>query len=227
MENSEIERRTDNLRMAQQLLTGKITPEQFADQQTERELQLERLAFIDPLTGLLNRHGLSHAFDLKLQIAGREMRGGQVDGLKASYLMMDLDGLKQINDTHGHGTGDLVLLYLGQTIQNSLRPTDLAARIGGDEFVIILDGASCNEAVLVAERLRASLSEDEGLFIPNGINVTTSMGIVELPEGISSEQLRQPNFGDVLLHQLYIQADPLLYKAKSRGKNQIATLPIQ
>jgi diguanylate cyclase (GGDEF)-like protein len=122
---------------------------------------------------------------------------------------MDLDGFKQVNDAHGHATGDLLLQQAAQRIRHCVRQTDLVARLGGDEFVALLYGVSHSEqASNVAEKIRQSLEQP---FELGGITarLTVSIGIARYPDDGKDKQS--------LLHH----ADQAMYAAKRHGGNQL------
>ena len=162
--------------------------------------QLESLAITDALTGLLNRRG----FLQELQAAiSRHQRTGQ----KAALLYLDLDGFKRINDTLGHERGDQVLRQVSAQLKGCLRPYDRLARIGGDEFTVILDSpGSPAEAAAVAQKLVQQVSDqaDEGDL--SGLGV--SIGIACLPTD-----------GDTV-EDLLRAADTAMYAAKRGGRRQ-------
>jgi diguanylate cyclase (GGDEF)-like protein/PAS domain S-box-containing protein len=156
----------------------------------------------DPLTDLPNRH----LFDGKLTSALQSAANGQ---LSLGLLYMDLDGFKQVNDAHGHATGDLLLQQAAQRIRHCVRQTDLVARLGGDEFVALLYGVSHSEqASNVAEKIRQSLEQP---FELGGITarLTVSIGIARYPDDGKDKQS--------LLHH----ADQAMYAAKRHGGNQL------
>ncbi|WP_417414214.1 GGDEF domain-containing protein [Hoeflea sp.] len=159
---------------------------------------LEHRASHDAMTGLANRDRfLSHLSELK-----RQSHSGYL-------LMIDADHFKQINDLHGHDAGDRALLAVGQAIAGSIRPTDLGARIGGEEFAIILRGSSEEGAAMIAERVRANV-ENISLCTADGtpLHVTVSIGGAAFgPQSRSKEVMRQ--------------ADSQLYEAKRSGRNRV------
>lgn len=163
--------------------------------------QLESLAITDALTGLLNRRG----FLQELQAAiSRHQRTGQ----QAALLFLDLDGFKHINDSQGHDAGDQVLRWVSQQLKACLRPYDRLARIGGDEFTVILDSlANTSDAASVAHKLIEQVSGEQqadGMRFTLGV----SIGIACLPAHGSSIE-------DVLR-----AADTAMYAAKRGGRRQ-------
>jgi two-component system cell cycle response regulator len=112
--------------------------------------EVQRLAVTDPLTGLFNRHKLQDSLSIEMERSHRYQR-------PLSIIMVDMDDLKVINDSFGHSSGDAALKCVGVAIQRSVRKVDLATRFGGDEFVIVLPEADCQEARAVAERIAAEI----------------------------------------------------------------------
>ncbi len=162
--------------------------------------QLESLVITDALTGLLNRRG----FLQELQaVISRHQRTGQ----KAALLYLDLDGFKRINDTLGHERGDQVLRQVSGQLKSCLRPYDRLARIGGDEFTVILDSlVSPDEAASVAQKLVQQVAEQAGGEDLSGLGV--SIGIARLPaDGSTVEDLLRA-------------ADTAMYAAKHAGRGQ-------
>ncbi|PLC50738.1 GGDEF domain-containing protein [Pollutimonas subterranea] len=161
-------------------------------------LRLYRQATHDSLTGLLNRGALSHALQ-------------QIDGVDArppmSLLMIDLDHFKKINDKHGHSVGDHVLQKFASILREAVRNADLVARYGGEEFVAILIGATSEESLVVAERIRvqtqnATVLDNDG----TPVSFTTSIGVACFQDG--------ETFDDVAK-----RADDYLYDAKMLRRN--------
>lgn len=146
----------------------------------------------DPLTGLLNRHALASRLPATLQ--------------GWALVAVDIDHFKQVNDTHGHAAGDKVLAFAGQTLLRHLRAGDLAVRMGGEEFAVLLQGMHQPDAYAVAERLRSDLQR----LAPQrtGLAVTASLGLA----------MATPGTGFAALWQ---KADAALYAAKSAGRNRV------
>lgn len=160
--------------------------------------QLEHRSITDPLTGLFNRYHFEAT--LKREIA----RCSRYE-VSLSLLLVDVDRLKRLNDRLGHQAGDRALGRVAAAIQKSLRGTDIAARIGGDEFAIILPDTDAVAALIVANRMRRNLAQG------GSSSVTVSSGLVELARGIA----------DASGSQLMAGADLALYAAKKAGGNSV------
>lgn len=174
------------------------------DQQRELEeknRELTILATRDPLTNLLNRT----QFSLEVN---NEISRMDDSGNKTCLIMADVDDFKLINDAHGHPVGDGILVEVAGIMTRMLRSTDIVGRFGGEEFAVLLPGHSVEEAVQVAERLRAAISERGFGAGEQLISVTASFGVAELRKGLSDA-----------LSQCYRAADRALYQAKHDGRN--------
>lgn len=165
--------------------------------------QANFLAITDPLTEMYNRR---HLFDLARQEIERVQRyGGEL-----SIIMIDLDHFKQINDTYGHIVGDSVLRETARRIHQTIRTIDLAARFGGEEFVILMPETPLEGARKVAERLCVEISKAIMEVDGETIQITASLGVAELNEGASD------------LGSLLKRADEALYRAKDAGRNLVS-----
>jgi diguanylate cyclase (GGDEF)-like protein len=147
-------------------------------------------ARFDPLTGLPNRRACDERGALEL--ARLERLGGAL-----SVAFLDFDGLKQVNDNRGHAAGDAALVHLATSSQKLLRPTDMLARIGGDEFVLLLPHTDYDEATTVIRRIQARLAEADA-----GEPASVTVGLVTWRSAPPS------------VEQLFVQADALMYNAK-------------
>ena len=162
---------------------------------------LEALATRDELTGLFNRRHTMNLLEQRMALAARHDKG-------LCIAMLDIDWFKQINDSHGHLMGDKVLREFASLCQSSLRDSDVVGRIGGEEFLLILNHTRAEAAYKVLNQLRlktASLSDRIG---KPQLNITVSMGVVEY----------QPNDS---LEDLILLADTALYRAKNNGRDQV------
>jgi diguanylate cyclase (GGDEF)-like protein len=174
-----------------------------ADRQRRAMQRAIDLSRTDPLTGLFNRSQLFVTLEQEVSRTRRSDRGFCV-------LMVDLDGLKAVNDTGGHLRGDQVLRGLGSVISGSIRTVDSAYRFGGDEFVVLLPETDIVGAFVVAEKIRLGA---EDLEMAVGSQTSVSIGLVSHPEdGLNPEELM-------------LAADRAMYQAKSLGKNQISGNP--
>ena len=164
---------------------------------------VERQARIDGLTGLANRRACED--QLAVELARAERFGGPL-----AVVITDLDDFKEINDRFGHPAGDIVLREFARALEDGIRDVDLAARWGGEEFVLLLPGTDLDGAAHVADRVRHAL-ESRLVLAADGrpIPVTASFGVAAYPEASSS-------------HALLAAADGALYEAKRAGKNRVA-----
>lgn len=164
--------------------------------------RLEQEAMTDALTGLANRRQFMQRAEVELARAARH-------GQPLSLLMVDIDFFKEINDRFGHVNGDLVLVALSRTIRASLRITDLPARVGGEEFAILLPNTSGAEAVDLAERLRREVQAMAIAHAAGPITLTVSGGLATL------------RAGDAGIDPVLRRADDALYRSKAGGRNRI------
>jgi diguanylate cyclase (GGDEF)-like protein/PAS domain S-box-containing protein len=162
---------------------------------------LRRLLTQDHLTGAVNRSKFQQIFE-------REHRAWREHGAPLSLIMLDIDHFKRVNDMYGHATGDLVLRGFAETIAKAIRPTDVLARLGGEEFAVLLPAKGLSEASEIAERLRC-LVADMRIETPQGdLAITVSLGCATaLP---NSDLLRS--------------ADEALYTAKRNGRDRVYTM---
>lgn len=180
-----------------------ILSKQLFDQVESQSRQLYSLAMRDQLTGLYNRNSLK-------EFAPRYFREADELDAPLSLLVIDLDHFKKINDSHGHMTGDNVLAAMGEMMKRIVREGDLAARLGGEEFVLILNHCDADEALRRAEAIRKGIA----ILKPDGIEITASIGITSRPPG------KQVQFED-----LFKVADRAVYEAKNQGRNRVIALP--
>jgi diguanylate cyclase len=168
---------------------------------TQRLEQAQTEALLDPLTGLHNRRGLERSI---------AEAGGTLAG--TALLLADIDNFKGINDTHGHLLGDKVLRAVSQMLRSCIKGGDIAARMGGEEFAVVLPQTSLQGATVVAEKIRKAISQvrirrvDRNEYLGN---VTLSIGVA----------CAQP--GDAL-EKLIERADAALYAAKRAGRNRVS-----
>jgi diguanylate cyclase (GGDEF)-like protein len=162
------------------------------------------LALMDDLTGVGNRRRLLQRLT---EECARSERGGEV----FSLLVIDLDGFKAINDTHGHAAGDACLQHFALMTQTRLRPADMLARTGGDEFCVVLPASTLREGAMVARRILDVCREDAEACVGAEIPISLSIGVAQWTREIGS-------FPD----RLMAAADHALYAAKKDGKNRCA-----
>lgn len=160
----------------------------------------------DNLTGLGNR-GLTLAeLQSRFELSRRH-------GRLLCVIMCDLDHFKQVNDTYGHGAGDFVLRTFGERLRLTLRSADVAGRIGGEEFLMVLPETDQAGAMLLAERIRAIIGEDP-MVIPDGeLAITCSLGVAEIAPADRDAGV------------LLARADGALYEAKHNGRNRVHFAP--
>lgn len=194
---------TDRQRKEEELHRAKDALE-IANRELQQALEREqKLARTDGLTGLCNR---SFFFEL----ASREFSASQRYQSPLSILMFDLDDFKQVNDTFGHLVGDEALTQVAQAAAAQVRRSDILARYGGDEFVLLLPHSNLRQAFPIAERIRQSVAAIR-IDTPKGwVSVTLSIGIAETKYGLPDESLEN----------LTRRADEVLYTAKQAGRNR-------
>jgi diguanylate cyclase (GGDEF)-like protein len=164
-----------------------------------RSEALHRDAHEDPLTGLHNRRRIDQDLPKLVQQARAEGRPLQV-------AVLDVDHFKQVNDRFGHAVGDAVLRAVADILQERLRARDLAARLGGEEFLVVLVDSSAATSLEVCERLRAAVEQHDWAALAKGLRVTVSIGIADA--GPDPEQALR-------------RADEALYRAKHQGRNKV------
>jgi two-component system, cell cycle response regulator len=196
-----IRRENEQLRMELEKALREVREK---NSQLEASLKrVEEMAATDPLTGMYNRRHFSKVLDQLYADAQRH-------GNDLACLMIDLDGYKQLNDQHGHQVGDQLLVMAGRVLSAVMRRTDVAARYGGDEFVLLLPHASCQEASHVAQRIRDEFRKGSAVLLRRNEGVAMSIGV-------SSIFSNHPGGAD----QLVALADAALYQAKDAGRNRI------
>ena len=184
------------------LLVGYLTSLLAADLKNARK-GLELLSDTDELTGLKNRRAFNNELETHVK------RGTRYKN-RFSVLMLDADNLKSVNDSLGHAVGDKLIISIAQVIQEALRETDVLARYGGDEFVVILSETTEKPALEIAERIRSSVENTSFSSGGERVSSTISIGISCFPDDseIGSE--------------IIARADSELYKSKRKGKNAVS-----
>lgn len=167
--------------------------------------RLEKLATLDFLTQIPNRR---YFFTMGKKSFHSCKRGKK----KMSMLVFDIDHFKKVNDTYGHKVGDEILKLIAQTLQDMVRKEDIIARVGGEEFALILDDVGLLKALEVAEKLRSTIENLDYIYEMKAINITTSIGVTECV------------IEDKELTCVYDRADKALYNAKDTGRNCIKYL---
>lgn len=168
-----------------------------------QQTHLENLALTDALTGAVNRHQFNLVLDEEISKADNQQRS-------LSVLLLDIDHFKEVNDSFGHGVGDEVLVAFYLACKASVRSTDVIARIGGEEFVIILPNTNSEHAYQFAERLRVKIEDLKVVVEEKTIDLTVSIGV---------SQWQSELFDSA--QEFIANADKLLYQAKKEGRNKV------
>ncbi len=187
------------LTMAQQEIERRKRAEWKLKQVQEK---LRRQATTDPLTGLGNRRQF-------FKEAGREIKRARRYGQPLSLVAIDLDHFKLVNDRHGHQAGDQVLVQVARAGRDTVRDTDLLARLGGEEFAVLLPETSLNQALVMAERLRQALAGVSVQDRNRKTSITASLGVAQLGDDTAT------------VDDLLNAADRRLYRAKELGRNRV------
>lgn len=179
-----------------------VTSARLYELAEERERLYRHQASTDALTGVFNRRYFQEHGEAMIS---QFLRGGPL-----SILMVDLDHFKRVNDSHGHAIGDLVLKQIAALCRKTLREEDIAARLGGEEFGVLLPGTGLNGAAGLAQRLCRAIAA-ERIPLPSGedIQITASIGVATISDEIRS------------LEMLMAAGDAALYEAKSSGRNRV------
>jgi two-component system cell cycle response regulator len=167
------------------------------EQVKQQKQELLQLAMTDQLTHLFNRHSL-------FEIGPKYLSDAKRHNFPVSLVVIDLDHFKNVNDTHGHATGDVVLKSIGQVLKEDCRTEDFVARFGGEEFVMLLSHCDIEFAVTKAENLRKEVEATR----PSGLTITASLGVAAM--------LDNDDF-----NSLFEKADKAVYKAKESGRNKV------
>lgn len=170
-------------------------------EQKQTQAEITRLAMTDSMTGLANRHHFEQTLKEALSLAKRQQQ-------QVSLALMDLDYFKQVNDRYGHAVGDSVLMYAASVLRKTFRQSDLIARIGGDEFAVLMFAPESPEyAEVPADRVIKSLSRPVNID-SNEISVGASFGIATYPGDAKNKE------------ELQKCADVALYESKRLGRNR-------
>jgi len=171
---------------------------------SEYQHHLVQLATEDPLTQLLNRRGMAEALNVSLATAARQ-------GLSTSAIMVDIDHFKKVNDNFGHETGDRVIQQIAGLLSQMARASDVIARIGGEEYLLVLPDTPLESAKVLANRIRATIDENPLLIHRQTIHITVSLGVACVEGAVNLDELSQG-------------ADRAMYLAKRGGRNRVATV---
>lgn len=163
--------------------------------------QALKMAHTDPLTQTQNRASFKDSISREMSLAARNAK-------HLSVIFFDIDHFKAVNDTYGHDCGDITLAYSAKWIKESLRDSDIVFRYGGEEFVILLSDTDASGAVLLAERIRATIESHTIAYGMSAIKVTASLGVSTLCD-------------DDTIESFVKRADNAMYIAKSSGRNQV------
>ena len=190
-------REIDLRRLVQELASTNARLVEQMGKATALNQQLEVLSTIDALTGLNNRRAFEHSLAQELALVDRR-------STPLSLVIVDVDHFKTINDTHGHAAGDTVLQTIAERLTQCARAIDVVARIGGEEFAVILPNTDAASARGVAERMRAAVENEAWLTNP----LTISLGIATLLKHETASSL-------------FVRADKAMYAAKEGGRNRV------
>ncbi|HBF46500.1 MAG TPA: hypothetical protein DDW91_08510, partial [Shewanella frigidimarina] len=194
------------------ILLASILARQFRIAQMDK-LIAEKYAGTDPLTQLNNRRGFQELTNPIWQNIIREQR-------EASIAIIDIDSFKNVNDTHGHNTGDVVLKKVAETIAGTSRQGDISARWGGEEFIVFLPETSQEHALVQAERIRKAIDAIEFNDMKNALSLTASIGV----SGTVTSQFNDVPLSTKTFDKMLKSADRALYIAKKNGKNQVKSV---
>jgi len=170
----------------------------------EYQHKLSNLAMEDPLTQLLNRRGLENALHVTLAQASRQHA-------PTSAVMVDIDHFREVNDNFGHDAGDQVIRQIAKVLQRTSRSGDVVARTGGEEFLLVLPDTELDGARILAERIRADISDRPFVVNQQRIPITVSVGVAG-------------TIGEIELDRLSQDADRAMHLAKRGGRNRVASV---
>jgi diguanylate cyclase (GGDEF)-like protein len=166
------------------------------------EAQLQDQARTDPLTGACNRRAYASA-------AEREMRTARFSGQPLSFVMLDLDHFKRVNDTYGHAAGDAALVSAANLCRSALREADIFGRLGGEEFLFILPATDTTQAQDIAESIRGRIASTDIVSGPHRFRLTATLAATQF------------NANDHDLDDVLRRADAMLYEGKSAGRDRV------
>ena len=180
-------------------VTNILSNKKLLDENTRQREAMYTLAMTDQLTGCSNRHALNEFAPKYISLSQRQQK-------PLSLVMLDIDYFKIINDTHGHDIGDQVIKCVGQFLLDALRKEDFVARVGGEEFLVLMTQCDSPSAALKAEAIRQAIEN----LNPAEVSITMSLGVTTLLPGEQSDY-----------DLLYKRADDNLYQSKNNGRNQV------
>jgi diguanylate cyclase (GGDEF)-like protein len=189
-----VEKRTHELRRANEVLK----------RETAKRITAQKIANVDSLTDLLNRRGLEAELSKEIRRASRT-------DAPLTAVLLDCDDFKRINETLGHAVGDVVLKEVATRLKDSLRPTDHVARIGGDEFLVLLPDTRMAEAMHAGERLRLAVSDNPLRLASGPVKLTASLGIERVPMSVVS------------IEEVLARTHLSLRHSKRTGKNRVSS----
>lgn len=172
------------------------------DQLKQALIEIEKIAATDALTGVANRRQI-------ISLAEREFTRVRRHQDDFSVFIMDIDHFKSINDTYGHDVGDIAIINVAKTTKNCVRNEDIFGRFGGEEFVAFLPSTNLEGALVLAERIRESISKDKLTIDGNNIIITVSIGVAIYRKT------------DANIDAMLKRADQALFKAKNLGRNRV------
>jgi len=157
----------------------------------------------DPLTNLWGRRHFNEILKQEVETSNRY-------GQALSLIILDIDDFKRVNDGHGHNAGDVILKELASVLKNNQRGSDVYARWGGEEFLVLMPGTSLDDAIITAERLRKGIEEASFSYVNN---LTSSFGVAEYKSKFENDSF----------NKMLQRADHALYQAKQKGKNCVVS----
>ncbi|RLA78511.1 MAG: diguanylate cyclase response regulator, partial [Epsilonproteobacteria bacterium] len=167
----------------------------------ERQIKTEKKVYYDSLTKVYNRRKFDEVFESEFKLAQQDIR-------TCTIAIIDIDKFKDFNDTYGHLIGDEVLITMAKTINQNIRSSDLFARWGGEEFVLLFRETDSKIVLNICQKLKDKVQENEH---PTAGSITVSFGVTEYKEGDSIESI-------------FKRCDEALYLAKENGRNRIEVL---
>ena len=193
---------------------GRLVEEQFRVASLEESRnsllvevdEMRRLALLDDLTLVWNRRGVD-------EVLQRELERNARQNSSLAVALVDVDHFKQVNDRYGHPTGDAVLREVSQRLRGGIRPYDAVGRYGGEEFLVVLPGASAEEAAVVGNRIREGVQGRPVQVERETVSVTVSVGVAAASDG------------DEEAGSLVARADSALYRSKDEGRNRVSIAP--